>query len=390
MDHIKILKDLISIDTTVPPGNNYGRVVDYLQPLFSQVGFKTQRIEIPAEEAEGREGRVNLICHRHQADKPHLIFYTHIDVVPAQGWEAFKPVVENGRIYGRGAADMKGAIPALLLALERCQDKSLKFDTSVILTTDEEYSQASQLRYISRFLQPLKGSFFFDLDSSFGFVSVAGLGAIHMDILVKGKSVHSAMSHLGENAVEDSVMLMEALLKLKKKVVLRKSAVPAHPETGLDKMTSRLNINMVHGGTKVNIVPDECIISVDRRLIPEENIAEARKELMEALNTVPGVQWEVQREMQIPTLPPSTDPLIDELAGVLKKVTGEGGKFGELGSGDLGNIVVNEFGGKFFGLGVIRSECNIHGKNEFVYQKDIEDLAEIIYRFLTPPIIDRT
>ncbi len=383
MDHIKILKDLIAIDTTVPPGNNYGRVIDYLQPLFSQVGFETQRIEIPVEEAEGREGRVNLICHRRQPGKPRLIFYTHIDVVPAQGWEAFKPVVENGRIYGRGSADMKGAIPALLLALEKCKDRPLNYDASVMLTTDEEYSQASQLRYISRYLQPVKNAFFFDLDCSFGFVSIAGLGAIHLDIIVKGKSVHSGLSHLGENAVENAVSLMNALLELKKKVVVRKSAVSAHPETGLDKMTSRLNINMVHGGTKVNIVPDECVISVDRRLIPEENIEEARNEILDALNSVPGVQWEISGEVLIPPVPPASDPLIDELAGILKKVTGEGGKFGEMGSGDLGNIVVNEFGGQFFGLGVISPESNIHGKNEFVYQQDIEDLAEIIYRFLT-------
>jgi acetylornithine deacetylase/succinyl-diaminopimelate desuccinylase-like protein len=54
-----------------------------------------------------------------------------------------------------------------------------------------------------------------------------------------------------------------------------------------------------------------------------------------------------------------------------------------MGSGDLSNIVVNEWGGKEFGLGVIRTESNIHGINEFVYKKDVEDLAEIIYRFLT-------
>lgn len=67
----------------------------------------------------------------------------------------------------------------------------------------------------------------------------------------------------------------------------------------------------------------------------------------------------------------------------MKQVTGEGGKYGEMGSGDLSNIVVNEWGGRKLGLGVIRSESNIHGKDEFVYVQDMADLAEIIYRFLT-------
>jgi acetylornithine deacetylase/succinyl-diaminopimelate desuccinylase-like protein len=60
-------------------------------------------------------------------------------------------------------------------------------------------------------------------------------------------------------------------------------------------MEARLNINMVHGGIKSNIVPDECLIAIDRRLIPEENIADAEKEIMNTLRSVPDVSWEVKR-----------------------------------------------------------------------------------------------
>ena len=84
----------------------------------------------------------------------------------------------------------------------------------------------------------------------------------------------------------------------------------------------------------------------------------------------------------IPTVPPCDDPLIDELADIIRDTIGESGKFGEMGSGDLPSIVAG-WGGKEFGLGVIRPECNIHGKEEFVYIKDIEDLADIITRFLS-------
>jgi succinyl-diaminopimelate desuccinylase len=383
VNYIKVLEDLISMDTSVPPGNHYAEAVEYLEPLFRKTGFRTEKVAIPPEHAEGREGRVNLVCHRLDTAKPRLIFYTHIDVVPAQGWEAFKPRVENGRIYGRGAADMKGAIPALLMALERCKDRPIKYNTSVMITTDEETSQASQLRYLSRYLQPVQGAYFFDLDSNFGYVSIANLGALQMEVLVKGKSVHSGLSHLGENAVEKAIELMNALMDLKKKVSERKSKVLAHPDTGLDRMVARLNLNMVQGGIKVNIIPDRCVISIDRRLIPEENIAEARKEILDTLSAVPDVRWEIQRDFSIPPVPSCDDPLADELVDIMKRVTREGGKYGEMGSGDLTNIVVNEWGGIEFGLGVIRPESNIHAPDEFVYQKDIESLAEIIYHFLT-------
>ena len=60
MNYLEVLKDLISIDTTVPPGLNYGKAIDYLEPSFKELGFDTQRVIIPAEHAEGREGRLIL------------------------------------------------------------------------------------------------------------------------------------------------------------------------------------------------------------------------------------------------------------------------------------------------------------------------------------------
>lgn len=383
MDYVEVLKDLISIDTTVPPGSNYDKAIGYLEPLFKESGFDTRKITIPAEHAEEREGRVNLVCHRHEKGKPRLILYGHIDVVPAEGWDAFKPKVENGKVYGRGAADMKGSIVALLKAMQSLKGKPLDFDVSVMITTDEESSQATQIEYLKQHLEPVAGAYFLNLDSSFGFVSVAGLGALHLDIKVTGKSVHSGLSHLGENAIEKASLLIQALLDLKHKVEQRKSSVPTHPDTKLSRMEGRLNINMIKGGIKVNIVPDECLISVDRRLIPEENIEDARKELLDTLASVPGVTWQLERVHGIPTVPPADNPVVDRLADIIRDTIGNGNKFGEMGSGDLSHIVAG-WGCKAFGLGVIRPECNIHGKEEFAYLKDIDDVAKILARFLSP------
>jgi len=381
MNYIDVLEQLISIDTTVPPGLNYEKAIDYLQPLFDGLNFETMKVFLSPEYADGREGRVNLVCHRRAPNKRRVIFYGHVDVVPAEGWNAFSPRLEDGKIFGRGAADMKGSIAALLLALDLIKGKPLKYDVSVMITTDEEFGQTSQLRYLARYLQPVSAAYFFNLDSNAGYVSITNLGVIQMDVKVKGKSVHSALSHLGENAVEKAVLLVNALMDLKKKVIKKESAIPVHPETGITKMVPRLNINMIKGGLKSNIVPDECLISIDRRLIPEENIEQARKELLDTLSSVPGVVWEIEHETLAPPVPPCEDSLVDELAVIIKEITGQGGKYGMMGSGGLPQIVA-EWGGKEFGLGVIRPECNIHGKEEFVYQKDIEDLAKIIARFL--------
>jgi succinyl-diaminopimelate desuccinylase len=388
VDYADVLAQLISIDTSVSPeldpSRNYLKTIEYLEPLFAETGFETQRVAIPSEHAEGRTGRINLLAHRRNPGRPRLIFYTHIDTVPAQGWPAFTPRVDQDRIYGRGAADMKGAIAALLLGLQIAKDRELKYDISVMVTTDEETSQASQIRYLGQSLRPFSEAYFFSLDSSFGYISVAALGVVQMDIRVKGRSVHSGMSHLGENAVEKAAPVLNALLDLKEKVTQRRSGVPVNPGTGLTVMEPRLNINVIRGGLKVNIVPDECTISVDRRLIPEEDTEQAERELIQTLSSVKGVEWEIDDVVRIPTVPALQDPVVDELVGLLREVTGQGNAYGEMGSGDFGPVVRLEWGAKLFGLGVIRADCNIHGKDEFAYRRDIEDLAVVISRFIAP------
>lgn len=148
---------------------------------------------------------------------------------------------------------MKGAIPALLLALEKIRDKSsheLNHDISVMITTDEEIGQASQLEYLKQFLDSLEGARVFSLDSDAGYVSIASLGALQLKIKVKGKSIHSAMAHLGKNAIEDAALIIDALKKLKERVVARKSKINVNPATGLQRMEGRLNINVIKGGNK--------------------------------------------------------------------------------------------------------------------------------------------
>lgn len=381
MNYVDILRNFIAIDTTTPPGRNYEKAIDFLLPLFEEYTFETEKVDIPPEHAEGREGRVNLICHRRNPGRPRVIFYGHVDVVPAEGWDAFSPWIEEGKIFGRGAADMKGSIVGLLYGLDLIREKSLKYDVSVMMTTDEENGQTNQLRYLKRYLEPVANACFFNLDTNFGYVTVTNLGAVKIDVKVTGKAVHSALSHLGENAVENAGLLVNALMRLKAKVTDKKSAIPVDPATGITRMVPRLNINMISGGIKSNIVPDECLISIDRRLIPEEKAEDAREEILETLSSVSGVVWEIVDEFSTPPIPPVEDPMIDELDNIIKEIIGTSGKYGMMGSGGLPQLV-DEWGGITMGLGVIRPECNIHGKYEFVYQRDIEDLAKIIAGFL--------
>ncbi|MBN1855832.1 MAG: M20/M25/M40 family metallo-hydrolase [Dehalococcoidia bacterium] len=354
-----------------------------LAPLFESAGVQTVPIDIPATSADGRDGRMVLVGHRRRLGRERLLVYSHIDVVPAQGWRAFEPRRSGGLIFGRGAADMKGAIASLLGALESVRDVPLEYDLSVLVTMDEETQQRSQLEYVTSALDPGTAPHVLSLDAGFGYVSIANLGVLQMDVMVRGESVHSGLSHLGKNAVEDANVLIGALLSLKERVVQRRSSIKTHPDTGLSFMEPRLNVNRVEGGLARNIVPDSCVFSIDRRLLPDERIEDARSEIMETLGGVSAVNWEILRESVIEPVPPCNDPEASVLADTICSVTGESGLYGEMISGDLPGAATRLWRGSVFGAGLIRPESRIHGIDEFVSERDMNQLTEVLGRFLT-------
>lgn len=386
MDYIQTLKDIVAIDTTVPPGKNYEKIMDYLLPLFKNAGCDVQKVAIPKDFAGGDEGRFNLVAHRRSPGKPRLILYTHADVVPVSGWDGFTPKIEGDKLYGRGASDDKGNIIAMLMALERVKGKALNYDISCIVTVDEEvgHANADEIRFIRRYLEPVKGATFLALDGGFGYCIVATLGLLAMEITVHGKSVHQGRAYLGENAVENAIRLCQPLMKLGEEVIKRKSRILAAPEFGVEKMQGNLSVTMIHGGVKVNIVPDECVISMARRIIPEENVDKCKEEIMAALRSVPNVRWEEKTILRSPTFPDTyNEPETDKLAALFKDVTGSTGKYGQMGTLPT-DPVAFEWGAKIISMGVGRvSENNAHGKNESVRPRDIESMAEILTRFVT-------
>ncbi len=385
MDYVQVLKDLVSIDTTVPPGRNYDKALDYLEPLFKNAGFYTERVPIPKEFCNGLEGRTFLLAHRRSPGRQRLMIYTHVDVVPAEGWEGFTPRIEDGKMYGRGAADNKGGIVALLMALERVKEKALKYDTTALVTVDEEtgHAMANEIRYIRSYVEPVKDAYFVSLDCEAGGVMVASLGGITIEIKVKGKSAHQGRPSLGENAIEKAIPIMNALMSLKERVAVRRSTIPVMPGFGISHMEPNLSITLIKGGVKSNIIPDECVVTVARRLIPEENVDDAEKEIMEVVRSVPDVRWESKVITRNPTVPTTfNEPVTDELAGIIKAVKGSTGKIGLMGGQPFSPVSL-EWKAKVFGTGVSGAAQNPHGINEFVYLKDIENLAEIITRFVT-------
>jgi len=383
MDQVALLSRLIEIDTSGEDGVGCRNALSLLERELSLALCDTAVVSIPPSSADGLEGRQALVAHRRTTEKPRLLIYGHVDVVPAAGWDAYTPLIDGDRVIGRGAADMKGAIAALVVSLQKVRNFPLSQDLTVVLTMDEETHQLSQLEYLSGVVDVESGTRMLSLDAGFGYVSIANLGLLQMDIGVRGQSVHSGLAHLGRNAIEDASRLMGALVRLKETVISRRSSVRTHPDTRLAHMEPRLNVNLIQGGLARNVVPDLCRFSIDRRLLPEETVEGARAEIIEALNSVADAQWDILREFVIPPVAPCEDGEAETLARIIGDVTGSTGLYGEMISGELPYAAGRYWESRVFGTGVIRPDSNIHGVGEFVYTRDLEHLGEVLERFLT-------
>ncbi len=399
---LECLRELVSIPTYVPPGENYGKIVDILVEKFENLGFNARRVDIPEEIYEEKQKqdslsgeRANLIATKHHGAKEGLTIYTHLDVVPAgEGWETppFDVVVRGDRIYGRGTADAKGGVAALLTALDVINEGCLecRYDLCVALTTDEEIGPYSGLCYFAD-EGLLEGEYMLCMDGENDGVCIATNGILTWEATVFGRSCHSSLPYLGENAIDKAIVLYELLKELKKRVESRESSVKCMPEiaalTGCEHVKPVLNITMIHGGVKENIIPPSCTLRGDRRYTPEEDIRDVMNEFEEIFKSAEeeGVRLEWKVKHGYPPL--FTDPSSEWVSRVRQAASAAFGvekdACGVHGSLDVGYAV--ERTGQHacvFGVGDA-VDSNAHGPNENIKRDDLFKYTKFLILLLT-------
>jgi succinyl-diaminopimelate desuccinylase len=209
--------------------------------------------------------RANFIAHvKSSGERPALLFAAHLDVVPAGGaqWELppFDAVEADGRIHGRGAADMKGPMASLAAAIAEVIKSGAKLKGDLILaaTAGEETDSCGAKRFVEKDAPSLPELAGVIIPEPTDFYVVTGhRGMFWLEITAIGKSAHGSMPHLGVNAIE----LMNALLN---RLSDYKPAYTEHPLLGKCSVSA----NEIHGGKAVNVVPDRCSIKIDIRTVP--------------------------------------------------------------------------------------------------------------------------
>lgn len=392
---IKVLRDLVGFRTVAPPGNFYREVIGYLAPIFDEMGFVTQVITVPqdvfslkCDDPRLVGERVNLIAHKDVGARETLVIYTHVDVVPAGDCWATDPfdlTVIDGKAYGRGSSDSKGAVAGLIGALKVLSDKDLKYNLRILLTTDEEVGGYSGLCFLTD-----QGAVFGDkmlcMDGFSDDVVVGSNGIITWEIEVRGKRSHSGSSFLGINAIEKSLSVMEALMALKENVQSRRSSLDASSalsSLGIENLMPILNITVISGGIKENIVPDRCVLRGDRRVIPEETMEGAMEEMKGALADV-NVDMNIRF---FPGYPPmSVNPdhsWVEEVRdavrrsyGFVPRVSGAQGSLDQAYATDKTKIPTC-----VYGVGR-QMEANIHASNENIRLADLESYSRFLIELM--------
>ncbi|VVB72604.1 putative metallohydrolase [uncultured archaeon] len=393
---LSLLKEIISFRTVAPPGSCYEEIVDWLVPIFKGLGFRAQKLTMPkevfAEKCQDQRlfgDRYNLKADLDVGAQKTLVIYAHLDVVPAEGsWETdpFQVTLKNGRAYGRGVSDCKGSIAALIAALGTLLENGKpKYNLSLLLTTDEEVGGYSGLCYFTD-LGLVKGDLMLCMDGFSDDVVIGSNGIITWDVTVHGRSSHSGSSFLGVNAVERAIPVMQTLMSLKKEVQARRSMLSASSALeamGLKNLMPILNITMINGGVKENIVPDSCVLRGDRRVIPEESMEDAMAEIERTLKPL-----DVEMDLKYyPGYPPmSVNPDHPWVAEVREAVKGGMGFMPRLSGaqGSLDQAYATEktrIPTCVYGVGR-QLESNAHGQNENIRVADLEGFARFLIELM--------
>jgi len=274
---------------------------------------------------------VNLIVRHRFGDGPVIALNAHGDVVPpGLGWShpPYGALIEEGAhgptMYGRGAAVSKSDFATYawaLLALQEAARRGAKLAGTVELhfTYDEETGGDIGPKWLldQNFTKP-------DRVIAAGFsyaVVTAHNGCLHLEVTVTGKQAHAAMPQTGIDALDAATTILRALYASRQALAGVRSGVP-----GISSPS--LNVGLIHGGINTNVVPDQIVFRLDRRIIPEESSAAVEAQLRglieETGRAIPGITASVRKILLAePLVPqPGVAPLVASLQRHARSILG--------------------------------------------------------------------
>lgn len=345
-DLVQLTRDLIAIPTLNPPGENYHAICDFLDKRLRAHGFETQLLRAHGAPGDSEKyPRWNIIARREGTGAGDCVhFNSHTDVVEVgQGWsvDPFGGTVLDGKIYGRGACDMKGGLAASIIAAEAFIEEHPHFNGAIEIsgTADEESGGYGGVAFLAEqgFFAPSRVQHVIIPEPlNKDRICLGHRGGWWAEIETKGEIAHGSMPFLGDCAVRHMGAVLDAFENtLFPAMATRFTDMPVVPEGARQ---STMNINSIHGGQReqdvdfdglpAHCVPDSCRIVIDRRFLVEEPLDQVRGEVRAILDDLRDtrVNFDYRMTELNSVLPSMTDkqaPVVRTIAHAIEQVLGK-------------------------------------------------------------------
>jgi succinyl-diaminopimelate desuccinylase len=332
--------DLIRVPTINPPGDAYPDCARVIGDKLAACGFDVDYVTADGRPEHTREHpRVNVVgLRRGRHARPAVHLNGHFDVVPAgSGWtvDPFAGVVRDGRIYGRGACDMKAGIAAAVFAAEAIRRAGVALNGSVEIsgTVDEEsggFAGAAWLAETKRLTRDRIDYVIIPEPLNVDRICIGHRGVYWFEVETRGHIAHGSMPFLGVSAIEHmGIVLDRVRTDLMPALASRTTAVPVVPDAARH---ATINVNGIMGGQPVGGIQTPCVADVcravfDRRFLLEEGFAATKSEIEALLRDVaaatPSMNYSLRDLMVVhPVRTPDGSPLVASLERHVEQVLG--------------------------------------------------------------------
>lgn len=376
VDEAAIVADLAAM-VAIPSVNTFGitpdapiegKMADYYEARLRDLGLEVES-QVVADGRRNVWGRLRGSGHG-----PTVLLAGHMDTVGVDGYDQpFRPRVEAGRVYGRGACDMKAGLACYLEVVRQIKNQNLVLTGDLIIAgvVDEEHAMIGSAAF-GHSGPPVDCAIVAEPTSLD--ISLAHKGQICLALRAKGVSAHSSQPQLGQNAVYHMAGLVGSLRSYAERLQSTTQSI-CGPAT--------FSVGVIRGGQNASSVPDWCEVEIDRRTIP----GETRETIMEELAAIIDAQMQTDPQLQCDILPaslvvpplntPETSPVSRAMIAACEDVLGRPAEISAFpGSTDAPN----------FGCPAVISgpgsleQC--HSLNEYVPIEEIVSAVEIYLRAL--------
>lgn len=311
-DAIALARALVEIDsrnpTLAPDSPGEGGIALALAHVLDEWGFAVDLMDsVP--------GRPNVIARIGPADAPALMLNGHLDVVGVEGMvhAPFAANQKDGRIYGRGSADMKGGLAAMCAAAALGATSSSARQIIIAAVVDEEYESLGMRALLA---SGVRAEAAIVTEPTRLAICPAHRGFAWFDIEFAGRAAHGSRYDLGVDAILHAGLLLAELDTLEK----TRESGPSHPLLG----RGSLHASKIRGGVGMSTYPEVCHLAVERRTLPGESPEKAMREITDAAARVKRRRPEFNARVTLNTAQLPSDvaldaPIVERLRGSLER-----------------------------------------------------------------------